>query len=271
MKYENKYDKVFQYDNNPLISVIIPCFNNEDTLFDTIKSVTNQTYQNFEIIIVNDNSSDSSSILIKEILNQDKRIKVINNKENKGSGPSRNIGIKISEGEYICFLDADDLWIDTKLEEQLNFMLKNDYDFSYTSFYEKKNNRVYKKSICSNVTKLQLLFSNPIPCITVMYKKEKFKNIFQPDLRRAQDFGHWVLMLKNKKKAFGLDIPLSIYSRRKLSSNQKIQVLKSYIFIVRNYYSFGKFIIYFTFPLFLLINLMKKFRYKTLIREKINE
>tara|TARA_B100001057_G_scaffold499678_1_gene611253 strand:- start:11321 stop:12136 length:816 start_codon:yes stop_codon:yes gene_type:complete len=270
MKSKNKNDAVFHNSNSPLISVIIPCFNNEDTLSDAIKSITRQTYQNFEIIIINDNSSDRSIDSIKEILNKDKRVRVIHNRRNMGSGPSRNIGIKSSEGKYICFLDADDLWINTKLEDQLNFMLKNNYDFSYTSFYERNNDKIYVKSIINNVTKLKLLFSNPIPCITVMYEKKKFKNIFQPDLQRAQDFGHWVLMLKNKRKAFGFNKPLSIYSRRKLKLSQKIQVLKSYIFIVKNYYSYGRLIIYFTFPLFLFTNLIKKNQRRTLIRYKID-
>ena len=103
-----------------LVSIVTPIFNNEKVIEETIQSVLNQTYTNWELILVNDASSDNSSNLVKKFVEQDKRIKYYEFSDNKGAAEARNHGSKMAKGDYIAFLDADDLWHKTKLEIQIN-------------------------------------------------------------------------------------------------------------------------------------------------------
>ena len=112
-------------NNAPKISVIMPVYNGEKFLKEAIESILNQTFQNFELIIINDGSKDSSLDIIKKYENSDNRIKVIN-QENAGVSVSRNNGIKNSIGEYVAFIDCDDLWLPKKLETQLESFNKDE-------------------------------------------------------------------------------------------------------------------------------------------------
>ena len=115
-----------------LVSVITPVHNAQDFLSQTIESVLNQTYQNFEIILVDDASSDLSRDIIDKYQKIDNRVKSVLLNENLGVANARNEGIKNANGRFIAFLDSDDLWKEDKLEKQIKFMLKNDYGFTYT-------------------------------------------------------------------------------------------------------------------------------------------
>ena len=108
-------------------SVVIPYFRKKKFFKKTINSILNQTYKNFEILIVYDDEDKSDLYFIKQIMKNDKRFKLIINKKNLGAGESRNKGIKIAKGRYICFIDADDVWKSNKLEIQINFMRKKKY------------------------------------------------------------------------------------------------------------------------------------------------
>ena len=110
-----------------LVSIIMPYFKNKKYVKYSVLSVLNQTFQNFELIIIYDNHTTDELRFINKIKKLDKRIKIIRNKSNIGAGLSRNAGIKFSIGTYLAFLDADDLWKKNKLEEQLNFMKKKKY------------------------------------------------------------------------------------------------------------------------------------------------
>jgi teichuronic acid biosynthesis glycosyltransferase TuaG len=117
-----------------LVSVIIPYFKKKEFIFSCINSILKQTYQNFEIIIVNDECSNESRLILKKIANLDSRIKVINNINNLGPGLSRNIGIKRSNGKFLAFIDADDEWDSRKLKSQVQFMKKKKILFTHTSY-----------------------------------------------------------------------------------------------------------------------------------------
>ena len=122
----------------PTVSVIIPYFKKINYIKKTLNSVLNQTFQDFEIILVyDDNNLDDLKTLENEYKNNSK-IKIIKNKSNLGAGISRNIGIKYAKGEIISFLDADDFWLPEKLNKQLKFMNDNNYDFTFCD-YKKKN------------------------------------------------------------------------------------------------------------------------------------
>ena len=119
-----------------LVTVITPMYNSGKYIEETMNSVISQTYENWELFVIDDGSSDNCVELVSDFKKNDDRIKLIINEENQGAAISRNIGIREANGRYIAFLDSDDLWVPTKLEEQINFMSKNQLALSYSS-YEK--------------------------------------------------------------------------------------------------------------------------------------
>ncbi|MSR89726.1 glycosyltransferase family 2 protein, partial [Patescibacteria group bacterium] len=120
--------------NNRLVSIVVPVYNAASFIDETIKTVLDQTYTNWELLLVDDKSTDKSVKLIKPYLTKDKRIKLLSNKKNSGAAISRNKGIDAAKGRYIAFLDADDLWLPTKLEKQVAFMQKQDCAFGFTGY-----------------------------------------------------------------------------------------------------------------------------------------
>ena len=118
-----------------LVSVIIPYFENKKFISKTINSVLNQSYKNLEIIIIFDEKNDFNYNFIKKFQLKDKRIKVFKNKQNIGAGFSRNVGINISKGNYVCFIDSDDIWSKHKVKRQLTFMKKRNIEISHTSYF----------------------------------------------------------------------------------------------------------------------------------------
>ena len=119
-----------------LVSIITPMYNSEAYIEETIKSVIDQSYDKWEMLIIDDGSIDNSINIVKGYVKRDKRIKLIEKEKNQGAAITRNIGIKESIGRYIAFLDSDDLWMPTKLEDQIIFMTNNKAVLSYSS-YEK--------------------------------------------------------------------------------------------------------------------------------------
>ena len=120
--------------NDLKISIVMPSFNSSRFIHKSIESVISQTYKNWELLIVDDCSTDDTYDIAKEYERNDNRIKVFRNDTNRGAAFSRNIAIKNSSGDYIAFLDSDDKWHESKLEKQINFMLDNNYVFSYTNY-----------------------------------------------------------------------------------------------------------------------------------------
>ena len=168
-----------------LVSIVVPVYNAERFLDETINTVLNQTYTNWELILVNDCSTDNSVNVIKKY--KDKRIKLINNKTNSKAAISRNNGITKAKGRYICFLDADDLWDKDKLEKQVKFMNEKDCAFSYHS-YEFANEYCIptgKKVIAKEILKYkEVLKNNIISTITVMFDMDKLskEDIYMPNI-----------------------------------------------------------------------------------------
>ena len=117
-----------------LVSVIIPYYRKKHSISKSLYSVINQTYNKLEIIIIYDYEKKDDLNYVKELASKDKRIRLIVNKKNFGAGMSRNIGIKSSKGNYISFIDSDDIWMKNKIERQLKFMKKNNLDFTHTSY-----------------------------------------------------------------------------------------------------------------------------------------
>lgn len=226
-----------------LVSVIMPCHNASNSISDSIQSVLNQTFRNWELIIVDDCSSDSSKQIINAYTEQDKRIKYFRTDMPSGS-PSlpRNIGIDKSIGNYIAFLDSDDLWLPHKLEQQISYVKNNKVEFVY-SYYEKithngvRSNRVVRTN--NKTTYESLLRSNSIPCLTALLSKSligntRFKNIPQ------EDFCFWLDILRNGGTAYNIEENTALYrvSDNSRSAN-KLAMFRGYWNVIRNHQHIG--------------------------------
>ena len=213
-----------------LVSIIVPVYNAEKFLSDTINSVLNQTYNNWELLLINDCSTDKSKEIA--LTYKSKKIKWIDMDKNSGAALTRNRGIKESNGRYICFLDADDLWDKDKLKKQVNFMQSKDCIFSFTGYEFADSNGVpngKKVFVPTKINYKQSLKNTTIWTSTVMFDMKKIskEDIYMPNVKRGQDTATWWKVLKKIDFAYGLNEILSYYRRTSdsLSSN-KIKALK---------------------------------------------
>jgi len=206
---------------NELVSIITPCYNSEKFLEECISSVLNQTYQNWELLIVDDNSSDNSSILINSYSKKDERIKPLYLNDNVGAAMARNMAISKAKGKYLAFLDSDDVWLPKKLEVQTNFMKKNNYSFvfsSYSVISDDKKKSKYTISVPERISYKMYLKNTIIGCLTVVIDMTKFKKIEMPNLRSSHDMATWLNLLKECGCAYGIQQELAIYRDHKSSN-----------------------------------------------------
>jgi len=209
-----------------LISIITPMFNSERFIVSTIKSVQEQTYQNWEMIIIDDGSTDGSIKLVRTYLNNDKRIQLISLEKNQGPAKARNEGIKMACGRYISFLDSDDLWHPNKLIKQIKFMKINNYNFTFTSFAKINEQGVMlsDKLIDSpmQLSYSDLLKSDYIGCLTSIYNAGEIGKVYMPDIIKGQDYCCWLEILKKGSNAYYLKEQLAFYRVRtnSISSNK---------------------------------------------------
>lgn len=216
--------------SNIMVSIITPLYNSENYISRTIRSVQAQTHKNWEMIIVNDCSKDNSKDIASSFAIMDKRIKLISLSKNSGAAVARNKAIEMAKGKFIAFLDSDDLWKPQKLEKQLTFMLENDHSFSFTSYEIMNNENIpLRKIIKANkiITYKNMLCRNPIGCLTAMYSVTSLGKVYMPLIRKRQDQGLWLKILREGTLAFGLDESLAIYRVRKDSiSSNKMNLIK---------------------------------------------
>lgn len=224
-------------DLYPLVSVITPCYNGSVYLADCIESVIAQSFGDWEMLIVDDCSTDDSARIIKEYALQDSRIKYLRT-EKPSASPSepRNIGIKQAKGKYIAFLDCDDLWLPDKLEEQYRFAVANGYDFVFSD-YEKVNScgsrsqRVVKAR--PEVTYWDVLESNDIPCLTVMVSHNVVGDIRFRSIPK-EDWGFWMEILRRGQVAYNTGIVHALYRVSPSSrSSNKFAMVRNQWFVLR--------------------------------------
>ncbi|WP_455425035.1 glycosyltransferase family 2 protein [Dryocola sp. LX212] len=237
---------------SPTVSVIMPTFNSELTVADSIKSVIQQTYHDWELLITDDCSIDGTQKILEEFSAHDLRIKIFRNEVNSGAGVSRNNSIMQARGRFIAFLDSDDMWEKEKLEEQISFMLKNSYYLTYTQY--KKIDEFGQVSgfihppHCVNYS--ELLKANVIGCLTAMYDTKKLGKIYMPTIRKRQDMALWLKILEQIDFAWCVPKELAIYreGHNSLSSN-KFKILISQWQFYKNHLNFStyKAAWYFTF------------------------
>lgn len=198
-----------------LVSVIIPNWNCAQFIAETIKSVQAQTYTNWEMMIVDDCSTDGSENVVKPFLKEDGRIRLLRNEINSGAAVSRNYALREAKGKWIAFLDSDDLWTPDKLEKQLVFMMKNDYKFSYTEYIEMDetgNEKGVRISGPKHITCRRMYNFCWPGCLTVMYDREAVGLIQVADIKKNNDYAMW-LKVCHKADCYLLPEVLAKYRR----------------------------------------------------------
>ena len=223
-----------------LVSVIIPYYKKRNFIKETIVSVTNQSYNYLEILIVYDDTNLNDLEFLQEISKLDNRIRIINNKQRLGAGASRNKGIEQSKGKYIAFIDSDDTWAPDKLRDQIAFMKKNKYQISHTSYFiiDEKKKIISQRKARDLLSINEILKSCDIGLSTVIIEKQviiKTSTKF-PQLVTKEDFVFWLTLLKKNYKFYAYDSNLTNWtdSKNSLSSSTIQKLIDG--FKVYNYY-----------------------------------
>lgn len=214
------------------VSIITPCYNSRGTIQETIQSVIAQTYPHWEMLIIDDCSTDGSDVIIQQYCKQDARIKYFKTERPSGSPAlPRNIGLNHARGEYICFLDSDDCWFPNKLEEQVKFSTQHGYDFVYSnyekmSFEGKRNNRIIRTKQASNYR--DNLRTCEIPCLMAMLKHNIIDDIRFLTNEPKEDYIFWLTILKKGITAYNTNLVHGLYRECNQSrSSNKVDMAKS--------------------------------------------
>jgi glycosyltransferase involved in cell wall biosynthesis len=215
---------------NNLVSVIMPAFNSASYIKESIDSVINQTYKEWELLVVDDSSTDQTRNIVESF--KDPRVKLLSNRFQKGVVGARNTAIICSQGRYLAFLDSDDLWSFNKLKEQVRFMDSNDYSFTYTFYHSFIFSN--QKNLHLNQAPYRLSYSNllrtcSIGCLTVMIDKNHFSDLVL-EQQPKEDYVFWLKLLKQTKYAYALSLPLARYriSSNSLSSNKFHEIINQW-------------------------------------------
>lgn len=213
-----------------LVSVIMPAYNASGYIAESIRSVQQQSFEDWELLVIDDASKDGTSEIVEALRAKDSRIKLHVLPTNQGAGFSRNIGIKAATGDYISFLDADDLWKPHKIQTQLDLMKNENVQVCFSS-YELIDE--WGKSLQKQIKALQFLpfkklkKANYIGNLTGMYNASELGKIFCPLIRKRQDWGLWLLAVEKAGFAKGIQEPLAVYRERENSiSGNKIEMLQ---------------------------------------------
>ncbi|WP_330636932.1 sugar transferase [Mogibacterium sp.] len=201
-----------------LVSIIMPSYNTAPYISSSIQSVINQTYNNWELIIVDDCSTDNTEDVLSEI--KDERIRFFKNEKNSGAAVSRNKALREAKGQWVAFLDSDDLWMPDKLEKQIRFMMDNGYSFSYTNYKEidtDGNETGVMVTGPKHVTKTGMYNYCWPGCLTVMYDATKVGLVQITDIKKNNDYAMWLKVCK-KAECYLLDECLAMYRRGRVGS-----------------------------------------------------
>lgn len=213
-----------------IVSIIVPAYNSECYIGRTIESVISQTYKFWEMIIVDDCSSDKTAEVILSYSLKDKRIKYKKLEVNSGAAVARNVAMSMATGQYIAFLDSDDVWLPDKLSAQIQFMQENNYKFTCTDYeqIDETGIRLGKIIHCREKADYnRVLLDCPIGNSTVMYDVTQMGKFEVPNIRKRNDDALWLKMLKSEKFIYGLNQVLVQYRVRHDSiSANKFQLIK---------------------------------------------
>jgi teichuronic acid biosynthesis glycosyltransferase TuaG len=226
-----------------LVSVIIPYYKKKEYITSSINSVLKQSHKNLELIIIYDDSNHEDLIILKNLKKKDKRIKIFINKKNIGAGLSRNKGIKLSKGNFIAFLDSDDLWLPNKLKKQIFFMKQRKIKISHTSYYIiNYKNKIIGQRKAKDLSHKQLLKSCDIGLSTIILDKRLIKNNTKfASIKTKEDYVLWLKITLNEKKIYALLNNLTKWRKLDNSlSSSKFQKIKDGYLVYRKYMKFGQ-------------------------------
>lgn len=219
-----------------LVSIIMPSYNTAQFIEASINSIIGQTYKEWELIIIDDCSSDNTKEILEKIDNP--QIRVIFQESNKGAAYSRNIGLKNAKGKWIAFLDSDDIWNERKLEKQIGFMHDNGYHFSYTKYEEISCNGMSNGVIVSGPKYINrtCMYKYCWPgCLTVMYDRELIGDIQIDNIKKNNDYAMW-LKVSKKTDCYLLDECLAYYRKGRqgsISSKSWLELIKWHYILFR--------------------------------------
>lgn len=246
--------------NQPLVSIVIPCYNVSKYIGAAIDSVLAQTYSNWELLITDDASTDETVDVVNGYVEQDPRIHLYRLENNCGAGIARNNSVAYAQGRYIAFLDADDWWYPNKLELQMQFMLSNGYEFTFTAFEyadaELNVIGVSHKPEC--ISALAMKFGSNIGTPGVIYDTQRIGKIYMPPMRNSEDWSLWIQIAERTGAAYSINRPLWRYRILKSSlSRNKLRVVDSVLKVYTDILHWSKFksVLIFTlifFPLYML-------------------
>jgi glycosyltransferase involved in cell wall biosynthesis len=214
---------------NPLVSIITPCYNGADFIAETIRSVQNQTFADWEWFIVDDFSNDSSVSVIAEFAQKDARIKLLPLKKNGGAAVARNMGIALAKGKYMTFIDADDVWSHLFLAENIARIAQSEGFLcaSYEMYDVSLKLKLGELIVPEHATYAAILKTNTISCLTAFIDISRLGKEFMPEIKYRQDMGLWLKYLKKINRVEGIPESLAIYRIRKQSlSRNKVNLLK---------------------------------------------
>ena len=209
-------------ESQPLVSVIMPCYNMEKYIVATIESVQRQTYPHWELLIVDDTSTDRTADMVRSHQIQDDRIHFVVKPKHSGIADTRNQCISMAKGRFLAFLDADDLWHPEKLEQQLQFMTERKIGFSYSSYdcVDEEGKPLEKRvNSAGNLDYDAYLHNTIIGCSTVMIDTTIIGNVFVPHFRTSEDTATWLNILKKGFLAYAIEQPLTSYRIRQHSAS----------------------------------------------------
>lgn len=212
-----------------LVSVITSIYNSEEYIARTIESVLAQSYSNWEMLITDDCSTDRGCEIVEKYAKSDSRIRLLRLDSNGGPGVARNNSILHAQGQYIAFLDSDDIWMPEKLQKQLELMAKKGCSMVYSSYLIcNENNIVTGMVICrSRVRYWRLVCDNAVGFLTMMYDRKKCGTLLLPEIRKRQDWALNMSVLKKCRVAYGQKEPLAVYKQRADSvSSAKFSLIK---------------------------------------------
>lgn len=212
-----------------LVSIITPSYNSAHFIEQTIKAIQNQTYSNWELLITDDCSTDNTFDIVKTYADKDPRIKLFKLEVNSGAGIARNNSIENANGRYIAFCDSDDVWLPHKLEKQISFMRATGATLCYSSYMlcTEQGEITGKIMARDKETFFSTKCDDRIGCLTAIYDTTHHGKFFMPSLRKRQDWGLWLTILKKCRVAHGIKEPLAIYRLRDNSiSHNKMALVK---------------------------------------------
>lgn len=207
-----------------LVSIIMPSYNAARFIGESINSVLLQTYSNWELLIVDDCSKDNSVEVVRKFANIDKRVVLFSLEKNVGAAAARNVAIEHAQGQYIAFLDSDDVWDEYKLEKQLAFMKQYSYVFTFSNYYVMEENGKKTENIVkvpSSLSYHQYLRNTIIGCLTVIIDRQQTGDFKMPLIKSSHDMALWLLIMKRGFKAYGLKDVLAGYRLVSTSNTAK--------------------------------------------------